>query len=235
MADEGTRRPNVLFIISDDLNTHLGCYGNTIIRTPQIDHLAARGIRFDHAYCQFPMCNPSRASFLTGLRPDTTRVFDGNTHFRKNLPDVVTLPELFKQHGYFTARVGKIFHYDVPWDIGTSGLDDPQSWNEVVNPLGRDKEDSGGFKETAKGKPVQISDLISWMKSGYASGGADEEQTDGKVAMEAIRLLEKHRDEPFFLAVGFFRPHFPYVAPKKYFDLYPIEKIREPPVTASRV
>jgi len=219
---------NVLLIISDDLNRHLGCYGNTIVQTPNIDRLAARGVRFEHAYCQYPVCNPSRASFLTGLRPDATRVFDGGTHFRTNLAQAVTLPQLFKQHGYFTARVGKVFHYNVPHDIGTSGLDDPRSWNEVVNPSGRDVQDYGNFRLVPKGAQVTIADLANWFTSGYASGGADEEQTDGKVAQESIRLLEKNRGRPFFLAVGFFRPHVPFVAPKRYYDMYPVEGIRLP-------
>lgn len=149
-------------------------------------------------------------------------MFDLKTNFRDNLPTVTTLPELFKDNGYFSARVGKIFHYGVPGDIGTDGLDDPQSWNEVSNPMGRDKKEQDKIKNLTPGRGLGSS--LSWL----AAEGTDDEQTDGMVANEAIRLMKQSRDKPFFVAAGFFRPHCPYVAPKKYFDLYPVESITLP-------
>jgi uncharacterized sulfatase len=218
----GAERPNVLFIAADDLNTALGCYGSAVAKTPHLDRLAASGVCFERAYHQIPLCNPARASVMTGLRPDHTEVYDLERHFRESRPEVVTLPQRFAAAGYFTARVGKIFHYDVPADIGTDGFDDAPSWRLTVNPKGRDKtEESRVFNAEPHRK---ISASLSW----HAAEGTDEEQTDGMIATEAIRLMKEHRDGPFFLGVGFFRPHTPYVAPKRWFDLHPLESMRLP-------
>jgi iduronate 2-sulfatase len=217
-----TPPPNVLFIATDDMNNALGCYGHPRVRTPHLDRLAQRGVRFDRAYAQFPLCSPSRTSIMTGRRPDATEVYDLQKHFRTVLPDVVTLSQLFMNHRYHAARVGKIYHYGNPGQIGTDGLDDPASWTERINPKGRDKADEHLIVNHTPKRGLGSS--LSFLRA----EGADEEQTDGIVATETIRLLETHRARPFFIAAGFYRPHCPYIAPKKYFELYPIEQVTIP-------
>lgn len=221
-SDEAQRGPNVLFIAVDDLATTLGCYDDLMAKTPHIDRLASTGVRFDRAYNQLPLCNPTRASVMTGLRPDQIKVYDLDRHFRDEVPDVVTLSQYFLQQGWFTARTGKIYHYNVPASIGTDGFDDPPSWQRTINPKGRDKSDEALIFNAEPHR--KISAALSWL----AADGEDTEQTDGMIATSAIEMMEEKKGEPFFLGVGFFRPHTPYVAPKKYFDLYPLESIRLP-------
>ena len=216
------QKQNVLFIAADDLSCALGCYGDPIAQTPHLDRLAATGVCFLNAYNQLPLCNPTRASVMTGLRPDTIKVYDLDRHFRDEVPDAVTLSQQFMKHGWWAGRVGKIYHYNVPASIGTDGFDDPPSWQKTVNPIGRDKTDESLIFNAEPHR--KISAALSWL----AADGKDEEQTDGMIATEAIRLMEEHKKDPFFIAAGFFRPHTPFVAPKKYFDMYPLEEMRLP-------
>ena len=216
------QKQNVLFIAADDLSCALGCYGDPIAQTPHLDRLAATGVCFLNAYNQLPLCNPTRASVMTGLRPDTIKVYDLDRHFRDEVPDAVTLSQQFMKHGWWAGRVGKVYHYNVPASIGTDGFDDPPSWQKTVNPIGRDKTDESLIFNAEPHR--KISAALSWL----AADGKDEEQTDGMIATEAIRLMEEHKKDPFFIAAGFFRPHTPFVAPKKYFDMYPLEEMRLP-------
>lgn len=218
-------RLNILFLVADDLNTRLGCYGDPLAISPNIDRLAKRGVRFERAYCQYPLCNPSRSSFMSGLRPDTTRVFENVTHFRKAVPDAQTMPQTFQRGGYSVVRAGKLYHYNVPASIGTDGFDDAPSWQRTINPSGRDKaEEKSILNYTPK---IGLGAALAW----HATAGDGTDHTDGKIASEVIALLEQHAaqpGQPFFIACGFFRPHVPCVASQKFFDLHPLEKFSLP-------
>ena len=223
LAELPNPKYNVLFLICDDLNTDLGCYGNAMVKSPHFDSFAKESLLFENAYCQYPLCNPSRTSFLTGLRPDETTVWDNAVQFRSVVPDHVTMRQYFIEKGYSVARIGKLYHYGVPAQIGTDGLDDPASWQEKFNPIGRDKADEANVFSFEPGK---YGGTLSWL----AADGTDAEQTDGIAAAYACEWLQKHKQGPFFLACGFYRPHTPYVAPKKYFDMYPASSIKLPDV-----
>ena len=216
------KRPNVLLIMADDLNNMLGCYGDPLVKTPHIDRLAARGVMFQRAYCAFPLCGPSRNSMLTGLYPNSTGILANAQIFRQTIPKQQSLPQAFRNAGYFAARIGKMYHYNVPNSIGTNGHDDPGSWEMELNPAGVDRLQEE--KEIFSLTPGQFGGTLSW----FASPKPDQQHTDGLMAEDAEWVLErcaKRQDRPFFLAVGFFRPHTPYVSPKKWFDLYPKESM----------
>jgi arylsulfatase A-like enzyme len=222
---------NVLFIAVDDLRPELGCYGQAHIHSPNIDGLAARGVLFDRAYCQYPVCNASRSSLLTGLRPDSTGVFDNATHFRKQAPDVVTLPQQFKEHGYVTQAFGKLYHGAFEKAYVGRAFDDPPSWSAVnwygspqyyFSPHGIE------IAREVYGKKYHKSgnELVGW-KTEFVQGLATEAPDvpdnvlyDGEMTDRAIQALGELRGKPFFLAVGYLKPHLPFVAPKKYWDLY---------------
>ena len=226
---------NVLFIISDDLRPTLGCYGNPIIKTPNIDALAARGMRFDRAYAQFPLCNPSRSSLLNGRYPTQTGIMDNNTYFRGKHPEYVTLPQYFQKNGYATLRTGKIFH---------GGIDDQVSWTEggeTPDPAIINRPPSRIATGAAPSDQPEIAPRAGTTNPSESGSdrivvldGDGESHGDYKVANRAIQYLERYKDKPFFLAVGFVKPHSPPTAPKKFFDLYDPNRIPLPPDFASR-
>ncbi|QOV90807.1 sulfatase [Humisphaera borealis] len=213
-------KPNVLFIMADDYRPELASYGSSAI-TPNLNRLAARSLQFDRAYCQQAVCNPSRSSMLTGLRPDTLGLWNNGTHFRELKPDVMTLPLWFKQHGYETRCSGKIFHN---WHTKEKG--DARSWSApeflFYANHGDDKPQVKGElpPDTAKAPKCECRDV------------PDDAYYDGRVAAEAIRVMSEVKDKPLFLAVGFWKPHAPFNAPKKYWDLYQRDKL--PPLNAAR-
>lgn len=220
-------RPNVLFIVVDDLTTTLGCYGDRDARTPHIDALAARGVRFERAYTQCALCNPSRTSFLTGCYPERTGVLDLTTSFRKALPDAVSLPQLFKNAGYTAGRVGKVFHVNDPLtkldvELGAALHKDGQILDEA-----KLAERTEGDLSDPPRKPARKGTLYNRC---YApSPRPDADFTDHQIADDAIRTLELFREKRFFLAVGFIRPHTPFVAPRRFFDALDPGTILMPP------
>lgn len=215
-----SRAPNVLFVMADDLRVEVGSFGSAAI-TPNLDRLARRGVQFDRAYCQQALCNPSRSSMLTGQRPDSLKLWHNSLHFRDRNPDVITLPQWFKQHGYTTRCAGKIFHN---WHTKVKG--DPGSWSspEFLHYAnhGDDKPLVQGEvpPDHAKAPKCECRDV------------PDDAYYDGRVASEAIRVIHEVKDRPFFLAVGFWKPHSPFNAPKKYWDLY--DRAQLPPVDLRR-
>lgn len=229
-CNQPDKKLNVLFIISDDLTTTaVSSYENKASKTPNIDKLAAEGTRYTRGYCQYPVCGPSRASFMTGYYPHATTTF-GYVSGRENIgPDRKTWSQLFKDNGYFTARVGKIYHMGITDHmLGRNGEDDEASWNERYNSIGLEWK-APGEGELVQGNPdgtlpIRDGNVMTIVKA----DGDDLVHSDGKTAQKASELIRKHKDEPFFLAVGFFRPHVPFVAPKPYFEPYPYNKVIMP-------
>ncbi len=234
-AAEQRNPHNVLLIISDDLTaTALGCYGNKTCRTPNIDKLASEGTRFTRAYCQATICGPSRASMLFGYYPYATKATGYTSGREKVGPNRDSWPQYFRKHGYHSARISKVFHMGVPTDIGpgNDGADDPASWDEVFNSRGPESQ-APGTGETLQNNP-------NGLKLGAAGGnrfsvveaeGDDLVHSDGKTAQKAVELLNQYKGmhKPFFLAIGFVRPHVPLVAPRKYFAPYALDEMFLPP------
>jgi iduronate 2-sulfatase len=229
-ATSPAAKVNVLFIAADDLRADLGSYGHPEVKTPHLDALARRGVVFERAYCQQAVCNPSRASVLTGRRPDTLRVWNLQTHFRETLPDIVTLPQAFKQAGYTSVGLGKLFHNQSGPRRPPFPFADPPSWSRPPR-LAEGAHwqdwvvpgDPAGPK--AKGGPVQCLDV------------SDEAYFDGQIAAAAVTVLREFATsrEPFFLGVGFWKPHLPFNAPKRYWDLYDRAKLAPPDPAAAPV
>jgi arylsulfatase A-like enzyme len=237
-AGEG-RKLNVLFIISDDLRPELGCYGSKMAVSTNIDALAAAGLRFDRAYCQFPLCNPSRSSMLNGRHPTSTGILGNRGFFRDEHPDFISLPQLFKTNGYETLRTGKIFH---------DGIDDTDAWTDGGEPRGPNAQRSA-FDLPPLGDKV----FAQYRQPNNRPGPADAQMTqaqrsdrwlildgDGEghpenaVADRAIAYLRKYGEKPFFLAVGFSKPHSPPTAPQRFYDMHPLDTITLPPNFAPR-
>ena len=238
-ADSSPARPNVLFIAVDDLRPEFGAYGASYVKSPNLDRIAKAGITFYRAYCQQAVCSPTRSSLMTGTRPDTTKVWDLETHFRAALPNVVTLGQHFKNHGYFVQGMGKIYHgslddaptWSVPWQSSRGqayGLPENLALNNRQSAAPAVAGGSGKKSGKKKQEPTPRN------SRGPAFEGADvpdDTFTDGqnaKLAVATLGVMAKQQ-RPFFLALGFSKPHLPFVAPKKYWDLYDPAKIQLAP------
>lgn len=232
-GQESSKKLNVLFIISDDLTTTaLSGYENTMCYTPNIDRLASQGMNYKRAYCQFPVCGPSRASLMFGYYPSATKTY-GYISGRENVGNERdSWAQLFKRNGYYTARISKIFHMGVPGDIekGSNGTDDEESWTERFNSPGPEWKAEGEAELVQNNpygiKPKRGGNVMTIVKA----DGDDLIHSDGKTAEKACQLIREHKNEPFFIAVGFVRPHVPFVAPKNYFEPYPHEQMVLPPM-----
>ena len=227
-----SNKPNVLFIIADDLTaTAVSSYENKMSHTPNIDNLAAEGTKYTRAYTQYPVCGPSRASLMFGYYPNATTTY-GYVSGRENVgPSRKSLTQLFKDNGYYTARVSKIYHMGVPIDIetGSNGQDDEASWTERFNSQGPEWTAEGEAELVQNNpyglKPRKGGNVMTIVKA----DGDDLAHSDGKTAEKAVELIKQHKNNPFFLAVGLVRPHVPFVAPSKYFEPYPHEQMVLPP------
>ena len=214
-----TAKPNVLFIVADDFRDEGGVFTHTNVKLPNLARLAARGVRFERAYVQYPVCNPSRSSLFTGLRPEQTGIVNNTTRLRSQLPDVLTMPQYFKENGWHAEAFGKLYHMSGASETEKAlWRDMPQSWHAAT-----------AFSPTKLGQKNQGRNLtngaLPWCQWGMAEGG-DDDQPDGQTAAAVVTLMEKQGANPWFIGCGFLKPHDPFIAPKKYFDLYPPESLK---------
>lgn len=219
LGDLNAKPLNVLFIAIDDLRTELGAYGIDAAHTPNIDRLANKGLKFENAFCQYPVCNASRSSFLTGLRPNELGILSNQQILRQEYPDMVTLPQLFRQNGYFSVGIGKLLHAGMDENGKRTFFRDDPSFDSFYSPRGKTPQ----IGQQGEGRKLGDG-TVGWARWLAAEGG-DEAQMDGLNAQEAVRAIEARSDEPFFIGVGFHKPHDPFIAPKEYFERYPLDEI----------
>ena len=220
-----SRPPNILFISTDQQSWNaVSAYGNEHINTPHMDRLAEKGMKFDNAFCQYPVCNPSRSSFLTGLRPDELGIVSNQVALRQKWPDIVTLPQLFRNNGYYTAGLGKLFHAGTDENGEYQGREtffrDDASFDFFYSA----HSSSPNIGKQGAGRKLGDG-TVNWARWVAAEGG-DLAQPDGMLAAESVRVIEENHDKSFFIAVGFHKPHDPFIAPKEYFDRYPLYEIQ---------
>ena len=220
-AQPSAKTPNVLLIMADDLRDFGGAYTREVVKTPHLDRLAARGVRFERAFAQYPVCNPSRTSMLLGLRCEQTRIVGNQQYFRATMPDAVTFPQLLRQNGWTTRSFGKILHAANTGEVvREQWLDTGRSWDHAEILPAQSPHRRGEFRNLTGGK-------LGWCEIGILDG-ADDEQPDGRTAAAAIRSIEElsGAGKPWLVAAGFHRPHDPFHAPRKYFELYPRNALR---------
>jgi uncharacterized sulfatase len=215
----GAERLNVLLIMADDFRDHGGAFSRDLVKTPNLDRLRARGTSFERAYVQYPVCNPSRASLLTGLRAEQSGICQNDTFFRQKQPDLITLPQLCKTNGWQSHAFGKILH------LGGKGAEEKTKWMDA----GKSWHTAQAFEATKTGKHMLAgrnvtNNKLPWCEWG-AADGTDDDQPDGQIAAATVAMIEKLGDTPWFIGCGFMKPHDPFIAPKKYFDLYPLDSI----------
>ena len=217
----GEAKTNVLLIMADDLRDFGGAFTKDVVKTPNLDRLRARGTTFERAYVQYPVCNPSRSSMMTGLRAEQTGIVGNDISLRQKLPDIITLPQLFKEAGWESHAFGKLYHLG-----GGKDVEARQRWMDA----GRSWHTAQAFEATKTGRKLLegrdvTAGALKWCQWG-AADGSDDDQPDGQIAAATVAMIEKQGDKPWFIGCGFMKPHDPFIAPKKYFDLYPADSLK---------